>query len=121
MAPTLNHGPTTMTLEQDLQGSVLILRPVGRLDSSSAPELERVVIEHLGQGTKQLMFDLSDMDYVSSAGLRVILLAGKKLRTAQGKLVLVGLREMVREVFEMSGFMSLFPVEETVAEGLTRF
>jgi len=120
MGPPPIYRITTMTLEQTMQGEVLILRPVGRLDNTSAPDLERVVLEHLDKGTKRLLFDLSDMDYVSSAGLRVILLAGKKLRTSQGKLVLVGLREMVREVFEMSGFLTLFPVEANVEEGLAK-
>lgn len=109
-----------MTLEQSQQGDILILRPVGRLDSTSAPELERVVVEHLDKGARRLVFDLSDMDYISSAGLRVILLAGKRLRTAQGKLVLVGLRELVREVFEMSGFLTLFAVGATLDEGLAK-
>lgn len=77
-----------MILEQTTQDDVLVLRPVGRLDSNSSPELERAVLEHLEKGCKRLVFDLSDMDYVSSAGLRVILLTGKKLRASQGKLAL---------------------------------
>ncbi|MBW7899910.1 MAG: STAS domain-containing protein [Rhodocyclaceae bacterium] len=107
-----------MTLEQETRGDVLILRPVGRLDSTSAPELERLVLEQLAAGVQRMVFDLADMDYVSSAGLRVILLAGKKLRASQGKLALTGMRDMVREVFEMSGFLALFPVSATLDEGL---
>lgn len=109
-----------MNLEQETRADVLILRPVGRLDSTSSPELERTVLESLESGCKRMVFDLADMDYVSSAGLRVILLAGKKLRTGQGKLVLVGMREMVREVFEMSGFLTLFAVAPSVDEGVAK-
>ena len=87
-----------MNLEQELRNDILILRPRGRLDSSSSPELERVVTEQLDSGIQRLVFDLSGLDYISSAGLRVVLLAGKKLRTSKGKLVLVGLRDMVREI-----------------------
>ncbi|MFD0669000.1 STAS domain-containing protein [Ramlibacter sp. MAHUQ-53] len=99
-----------MNLHQETRGDITILRPVGRLDSATSPELERVVLERIEAGCTRLVFDLSDMDYVSSAGLRVILLAGKKLRAAQGRLALSGMRDMVRDVFEMSGFLKLFVV-----------
>ena len=109
-----------MNLELETRNDVLILRLVGRLDSSSSPELERMVNEQLAAGTQRLVFDFSALDYISSAGLRVILLAGKKLRASKGKLVLVGLRDMVREVFDMSGFLTLFAVADTVDEGLAK-
>ncbi|HZY20497.1 MAG TPA: STAS domain-containing protein [Ramlibacter sp.] len=109
-----------MTLDQETRGDVTILRPVGRLDSASSPELERAVLERLEQGCKRMVFDLADMDYVSSAGLRVILLAGKKLRAGQGRLAISGMREMVREVFEMSGFLTLFAVTPTLDEALSK-
>ena len=109
-----------MNIEQETRGDVLVVRLAGRLDSSSAPELERLLLEQFTAGLKRLVFDFSALDYVSSAGLRVILLAGKKLRAAQGKLALVGLRDMVREVFEMSGFLTLFAVTDTVDEGVAK-
>ncbi|MFN3439542.1 MAG: STAS domain-containing protein [Acidovorax sp.] len=109
-----------MNLEQEHRGDILILRPCGRLDSSSSPELERVVTEQLEAGVQRLVFDLSSLDYISSAGLRVILLAGKRLRASKGKLVLVGLQTMVREVFDMSGFLSLFAITATLDEGVAK-
>ncbi|MFN4119929.1 STAS domain-containing protein [Acidovorax sp.] len=109
-----------MNLEQEHRGDILILRPCGRLDSSSSPELERVVTEQLDAGTQRLVFDLSQLDYISSAGLRVVLLAGKKMRASKGRLVLVGLQTMVREVFDMSGFLSLFAITGTLDEGLAK-
>ena len=109
-----------MNLEQEHRSDILILRPCGRLDSSSSPELERVVTEQLGAGVQRLVFDLSSLDYISSAGLRVILLAGKRLRASKGKLVLVGLQTMVREVFDMSGFLSLFAITATLDEGVAK-
>ena len=107
-----------MNLEQEHRDDILILRPVGRLDSSSSPELERVLSEQLAAGTQRLVFDFSALDYISSAGLRVVLLAGKKLRVSRGKLALVGLQDMVREVFDMSGFLALFTVTTTLDEGI---
>lgn len=109
-----------MTLDQETRDDVAILRPVGRLDSATSPELERAVLERLEGGCKRMVFDLADMDYISSAGLRVILLAGKKLRASQGKLALAGMRETVREVFEMSGFLALFAVAPGVEEALAK-
>jgi anti-sigma B factor antagonist/stage II sporulation protein AA (anti-sigma F factor antagonist) len=110
-----------MTLEQQARGDITILRPVGRLDSASSPELELAILERLDGGCRRLVFDLADMDYVSSAGLRVILLAGKKLRASQGKLVIAGMRDMVREVFEMSGFLTLFAVAPSVDDAIAKF
>ena len=78
------------------------------------------MLEKLNNGVQHMVFDLSDMGYISSAGLRVILLTGKKLRACQGKLVLTGMRDMVREVFEMSGFLALFPVSTTLDEGIAK-
>lgn len=109
-----------MTLHQDIRGDVAILRPVGRLDTATSPELERTVLERLDAGCKRIVFDLADMEYVSSAGLRVILLAGKRLRAGQGRLVLSGMRETVRDVFEMSGFLTLFSVTPNLDEALAR-
>ena len=109
-----------MKLEQENRGDILILRPCGRLDSSSSPELERVVTEQLDAGVQRLVLDLSQLEYISSAGLRVVLLAGKKMRATKGKLVLVGLQAMVREVFDMSGFLSLFAITPTLDEGVAK-
>lgn len=109
-----------MNIQQETRDDVLILKLEGRLDSTSAPEFERVLLEKLASGTKRLILDLSSLVYVSSAGLRVVLLAGKKLRGGSGKLALVGVRDMVREVFEMSGFLTLFAVADTVDNALAK-
>lgn len=109
-----------MNLDQEQRGDILIVRPGGRLDSSSSPELERLLTEQLDTGCKRLVLDFSRLEYISSAGLRVVLLAGKKLRASQGRMVLVGLQEMVREVFDMSGFLTLFAVTDTLDEGIAK-
>lgn len=109
-----------MNLEQERRGDIVILRPVGRLDSASSPELEQAILERLEGGCNRIVFDLVGMDYVSSAGLRVILLAGKKLRASHGKLAIAGMRDMVRDVFEMSGFLTLFAVTSSVDEAVAR-
>ena len=109
-----------MNLEQEQRADILILRPVGRLDSSSSPELERVLTEHLTAGVQRLVFDFSALEYISSAGLRVVLLAAKKLRVTRGKMALAGLQDIVREVFDMSGFLALFIVTATLDEACAK-
>lgn len=110
-----------MAIETDQISGISLLRPVGRLDSSNSADLERLLNETLAGGATKLMFDFSKLDYISSAGLRVILLAGKKLRGSAGKVVLVGMGEMVREVFAMSGFLALFQVAATPEDGAKFF
>jgi anti-anti-sigma factor len=104
----------SMAFEQERVGDVHILRPHGRLDSANAPELERAVKALLEDDSRHMLFDLSQLDYISSAGLRVVLQAGKGARAKQGRLVLAGVGGIVREVFEMSGFLSFFAVADDV-------
>ena len=95
-----------------------VVPSVGRLDSASSPDFEAQVLETLQSAPPRLVLDMSALDYVSSAGLRVILLAGKRLKAGGGRLALAGLRDNVRDVFEMSGFLTLFPILPTVDEAL---
>ena len=109
-----------MSPQQETRGEVTIFKPAGRLDSASSVGLEQAVLERLQAGGKRLVFDLSGVDYISSAGLRVILLAGKKLQPVQGAVVLCGLRDEGRGVFEMSGFLNLFPVASDLEQALAQ-
>lgn len=110
-----------MSLEPETPSDVIVVRPQGRLDSATSPAFEAAVLEPLEGGSKRLVLDLSGVNYISSAGLRVILLAGKKLRASDGKLVICGLRDEVRGVFEMSGFLDLFAVTRTLEEARAMF
>lgn len=105
-----------MPIEHETREDVLILRPTLRLDSNTAPELEKILMDALDSGTGKVVFDFAALDYISSAGLRIVLLAGKRLRVPKGKLALSGLTPSVKEVFEMSGFLALFQIFDTLAE-----
>jgi anti-anti-sigma factor len=109
-----------MNLEQDTLGSLHIMRIAGRLDSVSAPELEAAVTTAIDGGARTLVFDFNQLDYISSAGLRVVLVAGKRLRVEKGKLALAGLKPAVQEVFDMSGFLALFTHAPTVDDALAK-
>jgi anti-anti-sigma factor len=87
-----------------------ILMPAGRLDTAAAPEFERQIIAATQSGGCRLLIDLSDLAYISSAGLRVFLMAAKRLRAEGGRIALCGLQQRVAEVFEISGFTTILPI-----------
>ena len=107
-----------LVIDQETVGEIRVLAPQGRIDSTTSSTLETAALDVVNNGTTRLVVDLSDVDYISSAGLRVILLAGKKAKAAGGALVLAGLQPTIRDVFEISGFLRLFDVTETRAEAV---
>jgi anti-anti-sigma factor len=93
------HGPTD------------VLRPSGRLDSATSAAFERAIGGVFDEGSRRMVLDFSQIEYVSSAGLRTTLVAGKRMRSvAGGKLVLCALAPQVREIFEISGFVAIFTI-----------
>jgi len=92
------------------EGGVVVLALTGQLDSRTAPALERETTKALGANCTALLFDLSALDFVASAGLRVVIMVGKRLASDGGAIALCGLNASVREVFEIAGFSSLFPI-----------
>lgn len=90
-------------------GTMLTLAIQGSIDTVTAPELEKSLNGHYG-GVKELILDFSAVDYVSSAGLRVIMGASRQMET-QGKMILKHVNEDVREVFEMTGFDEFLTME----------
>ena len=98
-----------MTIEKNINAEALTLKVSGRLDTQTAPELEKEIDTSL-PGTKELVLDMTDLEYVSSAGLRVILKA-QKVMNAQGSMVLTGVNESIMEVFEITGFLDILTIE----------
>jgi anti-sigma B factor antagonist len=91
-------------------GGVTVVRFEGNLDTNTAPDAQEMVL-----------IDFEALDYISSAGLRVLLATAKKLRGSSGKLHMCSLNEMVTEVFEISGFSTIFSVFTTESEALEGF
>jgi anti-anti-sigma factor len=110
----------SVQIVEERSGRGLVVAPLGRLDSVSSGELERVVIARIDAGERRIAIDLAGVEYVSSAGLRVLLLAAKRLKPPEGALVLCGMGPSVRAVLELAGFMSLFSVEPTRPQALAR-
>ena len=98
-----------MTIEKNVNGSVTVLNIIGRLDTSSAPALEAAV-DGCAAGVQELVLDCGALEYVSSAGLRVILKV-QKVMFSQGKMKLIGVNESVMEVFEITGFANILKIE----------
>jgi anti-anti-sigma factor len=103
-----------MKIEVDRRESVTVVRLAGSLDGSTAPELEHAVQKETAAGATRLVLVFTDVDYTSSAGLRVLLGATKDARARGGDVRLAAVREHVRKVLELSGFtgiLKLYPDE----------
>ena len=98
-----------MKIEKTIAGTAATLKIIGRLDTTTAPELE-ATIDGCVAGIKELVLDCSELEYVSSAGLRVILKA-QKLMNTQGTMKLTNVNETIMEVFDITGFADLLTIE----------
>ena len=98
-----------MTIEKKINGEALTLIVSGRLDTQTAPELENE-LDCILSGLKELTFDMTNLEYVSSAGLRVILKAQKAMN-AQGSMKLTGVNDSIMEVFDITGFLDILTIE----------
>ena len=98
-----------MTIEKTITNSTATLKIIGRLDTTTAPELE-AAIDGCAAGIKELILDCGELEYVSSAGLRVILKA-QKMMNAQGSMKLCKVNETIMEVFDITGFADILTIE----------
>ena len=98
-----------MTIEKTINAEAVTLKVSGRLDTQTAPELENE-LDAVLPGAKDLTFDMSALEYVSSAGLRVILKA-QKVMNAQGSMKLTGVNDSIMEVFDITGFLDILTIE----------
>ena len=98
-----------MTIEKNLNGTELTVTIAGRLDTTTAPELEATFKESLA-GVTKLVLDFASLEYLSSAGLRV-LLAAQKVMNKQGEMVIRNVNETINEIFEVTGFMDILTIE----------
>ena len=107
-----------MEIIQKEENGIVAITIKGRLDADSSPEAEKVVKDALEGQTTRVLFNLASLEYLSSAGLRVLLGAAKEMRRKDGKIVLCALNEFVKEIFEVSGFQSLIPIADSVESGI---
>lgn len=98
-----------MTIDKQLNGNQLTLALTGRLDTTTAPELENEIKASIA-GVTNLVMDFANLEYISSAGLRVILSA-QKIMNKQGEMVIRNVNETINEVFEITGFIDILTIE----------
>jgi anti-sigma B factor antagonist len=109
-------GHTEIT--QHMESGVVVLAVAGRLDSSNAGTLEHEMLDLIDGGESRFVVDCAALDYISSAGLRVLLIAAKRLAATAGVIVLSGLTEQIKEVFDIVGFASIFKTYPTPHEAI---
>ncbi len=98
-----------MDINMNKDGGTLTIELVGRLDTTTAPQLEGSLKQNVGDAT-ELIMDFANLEYISSAGLRVVL-AAQKVMNKQGSMVIKNVNETVMEVFEITGFVDILTIE----------
>ncbi len=103
------------------KGNVLVLEIKGRLDALSSRAAEDKIFDCISHGKKQLLFNFSQVDYLSSAGIRLLLRTTIKLKTVSGKLIVCSISSNVMDILKMSGFDHVIEMSNTEEEGLSKF
>ena len=98
-----------MTIEKNLNGTELTITIAGRLDTTTAPQLEAEFKQSI-TGVEKLVLDFATLEYLSSAGLRV-LLAAQKVMNKQGEMIIKNVNDTINEIFEVTGFIDILTIE----------
>ncbi len=110
-----------MTITDEKKGAVCVVAVGGRLDGTGAPEVEAHCRSLIEGGNKHQLLDMAQVEYISSAGLRSLLVVAKLVKAAGGKLMLCNLSSMVREVMEISGFDKILNIAADRDTALAQF
>ncbi len=102
-----------MEIGEEKQGSLVVVSPVGRVDGVVAPQLEKRLTEIVERGDSDVLLDCEQMDYISSAGLRTVLIGARKCRQNGGKLTVCALQPGCKSVMEISGFFNILDAYDT--------
>lgn len=107
-----------MEIIEGKRGDITILELRGRLDASTSNRLEEKLLALIDSGKKQLIIDFTNVDYISSSGLRVLVIAAKKLKNVEGKIALSSMKDFIKSVFDIAGFSSIFPIFHSKEEAI---
>ena len=110
-----------MEIIEDEKNGISIFKLNGRLDSNTSQGFEKKIFQAITDGSKHMVIDFKDLDYISSAGLRVILKATKALKREDGSIMLCSMQDYVKEVFEIAGFDSFLPIVPGIEDALKSF
>lgn len=107
-----------MDIVERAQNHITVFSISGRLDSSASQEFDKRIVLAMGNGVRNIVVDCQKLDYITSAGLRVIVKTAKKLSPENGKIILCSMADYVKEVFEIAGFDAFLPIVPTIEEAL---
>ena len=110
-----------MEIIEKKENDIFIFKVNGRLDSNTSHELEEKIFEAIQNESYKMIVDFEGLDYISSAGLRVILKASKALKRSEGSIVLCSMQDYVKEVFEIAGFDVFLPIVSKINDALEMF
>lgn len=108
-----------MDLIEEIVGEVTVLEVKGRIDSTTAPALGDRLTGFFAGSPRRLVLDLRELEYISSAGFRILLLAAKDAEQTAGQFVLCGLSDKARRLFDLGGFLDLFVIAASRSEAVT--
>lgn len=117
----MNTFEGQISIKEENKEDILILHFTGRLDAVSSPAAEHSVFDYINAGNHKFVFDFVGVDYLSSAGMRMLLSVTKKLKTFPGKLVICNITTNVMDVLRMSGFDHVLEITATPEDAVRRF
>ncbi len=107
-----------MEIKQEKRDKAIVMSVIGRLDATTATELESELIPIIEGDRTKIIIDFSQLEYISSAGLRVLLLAMKTTRKVAGELIICSMEDHIKEIFDIAGFLPIFKITGTLEEAL---
>jgi anti-sigma B factor antagonist len=109
-----------MEIIESKQNDISIYKLKGRLDSNTSPGLEQKLATAMENGATNMILDFENLDYISSAGLRIILKTTKDLKRSDGRIILCAMQDYVKEVFEIAGFDSFLPIVPSMDDAIAQ-
>ena len=110
-----------MEVTEKIKNGICILSLAGRLDANTSAGFQEQLLQIIEDGKSKIVLDCEKLDYISSAGLRVVLVAIKQVKQTEGRVVLCSLQDYIREVFEVAQFDAFLPIVPTLEEALKEF
>lgn len=107
-----------MEITEKKHATATIFALKGRLDSTSSTDVEKEIIQAINQGSKNIILDFSQLDYISSAGIRVLVHCHKEIEKKQGQIILISLPKPIENVLYITGFLPYFKVYEKESQAL---
>ena len=110
-----------MLLQKIEHPNATIFHIKGRLDSSTTPELEQCILNRFEQGIKNLILDFSELEYINSAGLRILVMSYQRLHPLGGQVMVCGVRDYIAEIFDISGYNRVFLMYPDLDQAIRTF